>query len=238
MKWVTDKTGRFQKRPHYLPDELDHECERIVGDFLHSTHGGISYPISTDDLTVLMESRVGDLDLYADLSREGGDVEGVTDFYTGRQPEVRISKKLTSGNHFDHRLRTTLTHELGHVVFHSFMFDENSRTGALFGGPSQVVSNKCKRDNILEASHKDWMEWQAGYACGAFLMPVTALRGVVREFLEVHRISVGRFASRSHHGQLLISRVNEHFSVSRDAARVRLSQLGTLQGGEQNQVLF
>lgn len=238
MKWVTDKTGRFQKRPHYLPDELDHECERIVGDFLHSTHGEISYPISTDDLTVLMESRVGDLDLYADLSREGGDVEGVTDFYTGRQPDVRISNKLTSGNHFDHRLRTTLTHELGHVVFHSFMFDENSRTGTLFGGPSQVVSNKCKRDNILEASHKDWMEWQAGYACGAFLMPVTALRGVVREFLEVHRISVGRFASRSHHGQLLISRVNEHFSVSRDAARVRLSQLGALQDGEQNQVLF
>ena len=34
MKWVKDKTGRFPQRPHYLPEEIDDECERVVRDFL------------------------------------------------------------------------------------------------------------------------------------------------------------------------------------------------------------
>jgi len=238
MKWVTDKTGRFQKRPHYLPDELDSECERTIGDFFRSAHRKIMYPISTDDLTVLIESRVADLDLYADLSGDGGDIEGITDFYAHRRPNVRISRKLTSDHHLGNRLRTTLTHEFGHVVFHSFMFEENSEVGSLFGEPSHPLSNKCRRDNILQASQKNWMEWQAGYACGAFLMPVTALKHVIREFLGARGVSVAKFAVRSEQGQLLVSRVCEYFLVSRDAARVRLSQLGTLQEAEPSKTLF
>jgi hypothetical protein len=39
MKWVTDKTGRFAKRPRYLPEELDGECERIILEFLKERHG-------------------------------------------------------------------------------------------------------------------------------------------------------------------------------------------------------
>ena len=96
MQWVKDRTGRFSQRPHYLPEELDEECEDVVCDFLRARHQKVKYPISTDDLTVLIETFAEDLDLYADLSDEGSHVEGVTDFFRGRRPKVRISGHLSS----------------------------------------------------------------------------------------------------------------------------------------------
>src|ERR1700694_5925641 len=118
MKWVKDRTSRFSLRPHYLPAELDSECEKLISDFLYQRHGRIGYPVSTDDLTVLIETLTSDLDLYSDLSNEEGEVEGVTDFFSGRRPMVRISRHLTLDPGMNNRFRTTLTHELGHVKFH------------------------------------------------------------------------------------------------------------------------
>jgi hypothetical protein len=78
MKWVKDKTGRFPHRPHYLPVELDAECETLISDFLRARYGKVEYPATTSDLTVLVEGFVDYLDLYADLHAEGADVEAVT----------------------------------------------------------------------------------------------------------------------------------------------------------------
>src|SRR6266446_5761401 len=181
MKWVTDRSGRFQRRPHYDPQELDSECELLISQFLRKHHQKIKYPISTDDLTVLIESLVTDLDLYADLSREEGEVEAVTDFFQGHPPKVRISKLLTNDPRLINRLRTTLTHELGHVKFHTFMF-EVAKSGLLFPSGAVAASNKCKRDTIVAARQTDWMEWQAGFCCGALLMPATALAQFVADF--------------------------------------------------------
>jgi hypothetical protein len=116
-------TGRFAQWPHYLPEELDSECETVVSEFLLGRYGRLQYPISTDDLTVLIEMVVEDLDLYADLSEEDGEIEGVTDFFPGRRPKVRVSKRLRSCS-------TAL------------------RPVSMFGPTSSQVSNKCKRDNM------------------------------------------------------------------------------------------
>src|SRR5262245_21717505 len=96
MRWVTDRTGRFQRRPHYDQSELDDECDQVVSSFLQKRHGYIDVPIATDDLTVLIEESVGDLDMYADLSDEAGEVEGVTEFRPGNKPHVRISAALSA----------------------------------------------------------------------------------------------------------------------------------------------
>jgi hypothetical protein len=237
MKWVKDRTSRFSLRPHYLPAELDSECEKLITDFLNQRHGKIGYPVSTDDLTVLIETLTSDLDLYADLSDEVGDVEGVTDFFPGRQPKVRITKQLTLDPGMSNRFRTTLTHELGHVKFHTFMFD-GSASGDLFGPGALVASNKCKRDSMLPTAQTDWMEWQAGFACGAFLMPATALRLTVKQFLEEHDMTIGRFAPKSKEAQSLITIVATTYAVSREAARVRLLQQGTLSEGDLPAALF
>ena len=203
------------------------ECENLICDFLRSRHQSVQYPISTNDLTVLIETLADDLDLYADLSQEDGDVEGVTDFFQGRRPKVRISKRLSADHRLINRFRTTLTHELGHVKFHTFMFDGPTTT-SLFQSESPELSNKCKRENMLQASQTDWMEWQAGFACGAFLMPACALREVIRLFMDQRKAAVARFAVTSAEGEALINAVVSQFQVSRDAARVRLVQRGAL----------
>ena len=229
MKWVKDRTGRFARRPHYLPAELDDECGQMVTSFLKSRYGSASYPITTDDLTVLIENLTENLDLYADLATEGGEIEGVTDFTPHRLPKVRISKRLTEDKRMSNRLRTTLTHELGHVHFHSSLFD-GEQSGDLFDAQAAPQSNKCTRATILQAAQTDWMEWQAGYACGAFLMPATALSSTIQEFLHLRQLTVARFGLASAEGLELIQAVCNAFEVSRDAARVRLQQRGNLVG--------
>jgi hypothetical protein len=123
MKWVIDTSGRFQFRPYYEAEELDAECERITAAFLEAKYKARRFPISTDDLTVMVEQHTSDLDLYADLSREGEDVEGLTDFFARKKPVVRISRQLSTDPARSQRLRTTLAHEYGHVRFHKFLWD-------------------------------------------------------------------------------------------------------------------
>ena len=123
MKWVVDSTGRFPFRPYYERAELDNECEKLVVSFLRQRHGESSFPISTDDLTVMIEQDTSALDLYADLSAEGLDVEGLTDFFPYKKPVVKISREVSLDEEKPERLRTTLAHEYGHVKFHTFLWD-------------------------------------------------------------------------------------------------------------------
>lgn len=234
MRWVTDKTGRFAKRPHYDPTELDEECERIVQVFLMGKYGKVEFPVSTNDLTVLIESRVEDLDMGTDLSEEGDDVEGLTEFKKGGGlPTVKISSELVGKPVMENRLRTTLTHELSHVVFHSFMYEVEVKPPSLFETSSIEVSSqqvyKCKRDNMIGAVVSDWMEWQAGYGCGALLMPLSSLTEVVKAFRKGHNLFSSSLSLDSSEGQELIQSVSIAFQTSRDAARVRLLQKRLLQ---------
>ena len=75
VKYVPDRTGRFSQRPHYEPQELDRECESLIAGFLKERHGAAKYPVTTDDLTVLIERDTESLDQFADLSSYGCNVE-------------------------------------------------------------------------------------------------------------------------------------------------------------------
>jgi len=187
VQYVPDKTGRFSRRPHYKPDELDRECENAITSFLRS-RGEVRFPISTEDLTRLIERDTDDLDLYADLSEYGSDVEGVTEFTPSRKPTVRISERLSGDTRYSNRLRTTLTHEYGHVKFHGYLWETEPPQKDLLRSNPNANKQVCKRDDILNASQYDWMEWQAGYVCGAILMPVTHVRRVVVAYQEQHNI--------------------------------------------------
>ena len=129
MRWLRDPSGRVPERPHYDLAEIDGECESRVASFLRHRHGGVRYPLSTNDLTILLEQETSDLDLYADLAAEGTGslsgnraIEGVTEFVPGDKPRVRIARHLSEDPAREHRLRTTLAHELGHVWFHAFLW--------------------------------------------------------------------------------------------------------------------
>lgn len=227
VKQVPDRTGRFVQRPHYDPEELDRECEAIINSFLKDSYGEIKFPVSTSDLTRLIERDADDLDLYADLSQYGPDVEGVTEFFRGRKPCVKISRQLSEDERRENRLRTTLTHEYGHVRFHAYLWELEPVRKGLYVAQDNGNRQICKRDNIIDAAQSDWMEWQAGYVCGAILMPLMAVRQLAGEYQESHGL-YGIIGVNDNHGQKLIEAVQSNFQVSADAARVRLFKLGIL----------
>lgn len=227
VRYVPDRTGWFSQRPHYKPEELDRECENLINAFLKDRYGEARFPVSTDDLTCLIERDTEDLDLYADLSSYGPEVEGLTAFHIGHKPSVKISTTLANDDRRENRLRTTLTHEYGHVHFHAYIWElEPPRPDLLSHNPN-ADKQICMRDNILDAAQTDWMEWQAGYVCGALLMPVSQVRRLVGDYQESHDLygAIGLYES---HGRALIDAVQTAFQVSADAARVRLLKLGHL----------
>jgi Zn-dependent peptidase ImmA (M78 family) len=235
--YLRDITGRFPQRPHYDPEELDHECEMVITDFIRTLHGEVRYPIATEDLKKLIERDAKDLDVYADLSSYGANVEGLTEFKLGCKPCVMISASLSEFDNMENRLRTTLTHEYGHVYFHNYLWQQKSSMQNLLSQHRNSDKEICKRDSMIDAPQKDWMEWQAGYACGAFLMPKSAVMQLVRDYIEEHEI-YGTVSLQTPHAQKLISRMTTTFQVSDDAARVRLIQIGLLTEAAPNLSLF
>lgn len=237
VKYVPDRTGRFSQRPHYEPKELDRECENIIAGFLKERHGAAKYPVSTDDLTVLIERDSESLDQFADLSGYGRNVEGLTHFQPGRKPCVRISASLAGDDNRQNRLRTTLAHEYGHVRFHAYLWDLEPPGPDLLKSNPNASMQICYRDNILDAAQTDWMEWQAGYVCGALLMPASQVRELARAYLESHGL-FGVVGQRDSHGLALIESARTGFEVSADAARIRLLKLGILGAASAGPSLF
>lgn len=234
MKMVRDTTGRFSQRPHYEATELDRECEIVVSSFLKTKYGSATFPLSTDDLTLLVESESEELDVYADLSCYGPGVEGVTLFVPGAKPRVKTSRELAENSSLANRFRTTLSHEFGHVHFHSYLFDASLQSLDLFvpasgsrTAPAGEQIQICKRDTMVDAAQADWMEWQAGHVCGAILMPAS----FVRQFLRARHeddMAASSMKVSSVVGGRMIEDVATHFEVSREAARVRLLRLKVL----------
>lgn len=227
MKMIPDNTGRFGRRPFYDARELDNECERLIRDLLLTRKKKIEYPVSTDDLTVLIEMHDADLDSYADLSAYGDDVEGVAEFFPSRGPKVSISERISGDERRENRYRTTLTHEFGHVKFHGPLWAEKFATGDLLDRRPDANEAISKRENILNAPQSDWMEWQAGYISGALLMPVTPVRRLVSEYCGPRELHGDIHVSSEHAGRLL-QMVLDQFAVSEEAARVRLIKLSLL----------
>lgn len=222
MREVPDTTRRFRMRPHYLPEELDRICERVLLEFFRPTHGKIPLPIPTDDLTRLIERDTSDFDPGADLSCYGHAVEGVTEFSTRGKPRVRIEADLAYDEAREHRYRTTLAHEYGHVHLHSYLFQL-----AVLEAPSTKQGQVCKRDSILNASQIDWLEWQAGYVCGALLMPASAVRKLARQCAEAHNLADATDFRGAPH-LAMVEETKRKFQVSEQAARIRLLKLGVL----------
>jgi hypothetical protein len=205
-------------------------------------YGGLLLPIPTDAITKLIERDASDLDLYADLLDEGWEIQGITDFYPSDKPRVRIAKELSEQEWRAHRLRTTLSHEYGHVKLHAPLCDPQF-TGTTVQQsmfvelPVSAPPARCNREVILHASKADWMEWQAGYVCGALLMPLILVRRVVSDFLERYRL-YGAICVGSPQAAELQSVHSEMFDFSEDAARVRLLKLGCLTQDQVTPTLF
>jgi hypothetical protein len=110
-------------------------------------------------------------------------------------------------------------------------------TGRLFDRRSTENKVICKRDSILDAKDTDWMEWQAGYVSGAILMPVGPIRRFVSDFCGNRGLHAA-VSLASEPGRQIVNDVMARFSVSEDAARVRLLKLGLLATSVRQPSLF
>ena len=219
MKMVPDRTGRFKKRPYWEISELEQKCEETIIGFLRKRYGFDRIPVPTEALTVLIERDAAELDLAMNLSDERYEVFGYTKFERGKKPLVTIARELWEQQHRNNRLRTTLTHEYGHVLLHTWLYDKYATSS----GPQL-----CYWHSMLPTSAVvDWFEWQAGYASRCLLMPESFMRRAVEAYFR-SRKEQPPVARISPDAPGLSDRISLAFDVSVDAATVRLSQLGYL----------
>jgi hypothetical protein len=229
VKWFPDQSGRFAKRPHFEPAEIDALGEDLSRGFHQGKYGRpFAPPWRTEDLATLIEQHADSLDLYADLeSREGPGVEGITWFVRGRGPKVEISAALSAEPRYERRLRTTLTHECTHVVLHGPLWKLHWEQ---LGGPSLFPELGFDFRSVSRRGGRaaaDWMEWQAGYGCGAILMPKLHLVRVATEARRAVGVR-GDLTGGTPEGDAVVSQVANQFQASREAARVRLEELHLL----------
>lgn len=238
MRLCPDNTGRFPSRPYYDKDELDRLCEQTIEAFMQERYDGLILPVPTDALTKLIERDAQDLDTYADLATAGTGVDGLTRFYPGRKPKVRVSKELSVHRRHEHRLRTTLSHEYGHIMLHRGLYEGKVHAPEMLEDLARRTSPVCKRDNMVDSPGRDWMEWQAGHCCGALLMPISRLNRVVSEYFERHGVYAGSVRQNTPLAGELLYTISKNFFVSRAAARVRLDRLGYLADHDASPSLF
>jgi hypothetical protein len=218
MRLVPDPTGRFPERPYYESVELNDLCEELIETFLTRKYGKACFPIRTDDLAVLIEQQEVELDLYSDLSAYGPETEGASVFAPDAPTRVYISVALSQTPQRENRYRSTLAHELGHVLLHGPLFRART-TGDLFESSDASRAATCKRSTIEHAPRQDWLEWQAGFMSGALLMPASAVRHRAADMLR------GLIQPPEDSAEILLTDICRSFRVSRSAAEVRLGQL-------------
>jgi hypothetical protein len=83
----------------------------------------------------------------------------------------------------------------------------------------------------------DWMEWQAGYVCGALLMPRGILKGFVANFVEEQQLYCPLNVASAHAARLT-NMVATRFDVSQDAARMRLLKMRDLTNAPVSSPMF
>jgi Zn-dependent peptidase ImmA (M78 family) len=219
-RFIPDPVSGLPWRPYKREDEIDDECESLLRQFLALPGDApLPLPLTTDLLTVILEEYADRLDLYADMPPN---VEGLTVISATVRPLVRINRHLSTALSRTNRFRSTLAHELYHLVFHAPYYQEKSRQGDLFDNAmAQIV---CKRSHILDAKRVDWREWQAAYGAGAFLIPKTALQRVIRDHSDTYGLPP--YPEERQEANAIIALVAACSEVSHEAVAVRLRQKG------------
>ena len=89
LKIIRDRAGRFATLSLRI-FRAGQECASFSPSPKRGTE---AFPLSTDDLTVLIEQHAGSINMYADLSYYGEDVEGVTEFRADHDPIVVFRRR-------------------------------------------------------------------------------------------------------------------------------------------------
>ncbi len=163
------------------------------------------------------------LDLGAKLDH---DVLGVTELRRGEPARIPINRELTNAAfEIDEysgtlgRWRATLAHKGTHVMLHGFLVEPHPDQQSMFDektlADDRVV--RCyKRDSSFAGRSRNPREFQANKGMAALLMPRSVFGEAARALVNSETVPE------------LIEHLARRFAVSRQAARIRLSDLGFL----------
>ena len=220
MRWIRDQVVE-PRRPWYEAGEI----ERIVATKVYAFQGASAAVLN---LEAFAERACGvALDQHAVLPDR---VLGVTVFGSRARPHILINRALTEaadrrGAPLEAigRWRATLAHEIGHVLLHRGLYLHHGDQIELFGRDEQTgtAEVQCHRSDLV-AGATHWREVQANTAMAALLMPSDRFAAAFGRRLNIVA-QRGDSAARS-----LIRGLAEEFMVSRQAALIRISELGLM----------
>ncbi len=133
---------------------------------------------------------------------------------------------LSQGN--TARRRYTIAHETSHWILHRTYHSPTNRKFQFRTQKSPYIA--CRSESIGQAKHKlntdhDWEEWQADSLAAAILMPLRPFFTFVGELLSNHGKQYFVENERAECFEV-IGKVANQFMVSKQAAQIRMKQLG------------
>ncbi|MEX1275488.1 MAG: hypothetical protein WEE20_06120 [Bacteroidota bacterium] len=224
MKTLRAAAGPFLERPYFKSEEI----ERICIDELQAAK---LYPDAPSPVRIdrFIERKFNVTPIYNDLPE---DVLGYTEFGENGVQAIVVSRALSEEGTktAEYRLNTTLGHEAGHGLLHSYLFALAAQSSPLFND-EDVNSTKilCRNQGEPSPSTRKrydgkWWEYQANQCMAALLLPKPLVAKCMIPFLEnqgLLGIAVLPGAQRDH----AINHVAGVFQVNPVVARIRIGEL-------------
>lgn len=231
MKTFRTRSGPFSERPHFKPGEIERMCvEELRAAKLLPTEPS---PVRIDRF---IERRFGVSPRYEELP-DG--VLGYTKFGPRGVAEIIVAAQLDSDASAvaRRRLRSTLAHEAGHGLLHTYLFTLGTKPASLFGetdSKPHILCRDVQGEKNAPGYDGRWWEYQANRAIGGLLLP----RPLVDKAVEPYLVPAGNLGSRailSGDKDKAARALSELFDVNPSVVRIRLEDLF---GGETGQLLL
>ena len=161
-------------------------------------------------------------------------VLGRTTFFPDGKLHMEVSRALADAAEHSvvgrRRLRSTLAHECGHVVFHRHHFVTEGQ-GSLFGSGSEHAPGNvlCREDAVDDRlRRRDGREYQANRGMASLLLPNRLVRAELADVLKIAGFETLRDAVAAGDGETVLRGVGEVFDVSFEMTLYRVRELQLL----------
>lgn len=169
MRTIRTHSGPFCERPHFEPGEIDRTC-------VDELRKAGCLPVTPQPIRIdrFVEKRFNVVPEYDELP-DG--VLGYTRFNKKGVEAIVVAKGLDTdgGKVAERRIRTTLAHEAGHGLLHTYLFAVDGAAQSLFDSEPSDKSKILCRDVQGEGGQGRydgrWSEYQANRAIGGLLLP-------------------------------------------------------------------
>ena len=163
-------------------------------------------------------------------------VLGYSCFDSGGMVSMHIATALTDeGTRVaERRVNTTLAHEAGHGLFHSYLFSFAEGGLDLFQSDPDVTRDRilCRDENMPQPKvHGRWWEIQANMAIGPLLMPRSLVLEAVKPFLaSTGLLGIGAVPEDTR--ESVVAKLSSIFDVNPVVARIRLEGITKPSGSQ------